>query len=41
MEYKMKSQIVYIKGHKESEEQANQALKSYKNFGWDANLQEG
>ena len=37
----MIGQIVYVKNHKESEEQANQALKSFKKFGWDTHLHEG
>ena len=37
----MKTQIVYIKGHDASEKQANEALKSFKKFGWDAHLHEG
>lgn len=38
----LKGQIVYIKGHKESEKQAHSALESFKRFkGWDIELEEG
>jgi len=37
----MKSQIVYIKGHAKSEEQANDALKSFQRYNWDVELHEG
>lgn len=37
-----KGQIVYIKGHKKSEEQANASLKSFQKYkGWDLQLVEG
>lgn len=37
----MKAHIVYIKGHEASEKQANEALRSFKKFNWDAYLHEG
>ena len=37
----MKGQIVYIKGHKESEQQADQAFKSFQKYGWDTELKTG
>jgi len=37
----MKSQIVYVKGHKDSEKQAEESLKSFKKYGWDTELQPG
>ncbi|MEL0255652.1 MAG: hypothetical protein VW930_06880, partial [Burkholderiaceae bacterium] len=37
----MKGQIVYIKGHKGSEIQAEQAYESFIKHGWDVDLVEG
>jgi len=37
----MKGQIVYIKGHDKSEEQAKQALDSFQKYGWDVELVKG
>ena len=37
----MKGQIVYIKGHAESEKQAQQSYDSFKRNGWDVELIEG
>ena len=37
----MKTQIVYIKGHSESEKQAKEALKSFDRNNWEPYLQEG
>ena len=37
----MKVRIVYVKGNPESEAQADQSLKSWLDFGWDAELYEG
>jgi len=37
----MIGQIVYVKGHKESEKQASEALASFKKWGWDTYLHEG
>ncbi len=37
----MKAQIVYIKDHKESEQQAQQALTSFEKYKWDVKLHEG
>ncbi len=37
----MKGQIVYIEGHMESEEQAQQALTSFKRWNWDVELHKG
>jgi GR25 family glycosyltransferase involved in LPS biosynthesis len=37
----MKAFIHYVKNHKESEEQASQALASFLRYGWEAQLQEG
>ena len=37
----IKAQIVYIKGHSESEKQAQECLKSFNNFNWNAHLHEG
>ena len=34
----MKSQIVYIKGHSESETQAQEALKSFNKINWEPYL---
>ena len=37
----MKAQIVYIKGHAESEKQAQQSYDSFKRNGWDVEMVEG
>ena len=37
----MKGQIVYIEGHMESEEQAQQALTSFERWNWDVKLHKG
>ena len=37
----MKAQIIYVKGHKGSEDQSLQALESFQMFGWDAERIEG
>lgn len=37
----MKGYITYIKGHKESEAQAEQSLKSFKKYKWNVELKEG
>ena len=37
----MKGQIVYIEGHMESEEQAQQALTSFERWNWDVELHKG
>jgi len=37
----MIGQIVYVKGHAESEKQAQQAYKSFKNYKWDVELSVG
>ena len=37
----MKGQIVFIEGHIDSEEQAQQALTSFKRWNWDVELHEG
>ena len=37
----MRGQIVYIKGHAESEQQAQQALNSFKKNKWEVELVEG
>ena len=34
----MKAQIVYIKGHSESEKQAQEALKSFNKINWEPYL---
>ena len=37
----MRGQIVYIKGHAQSEEQAHQSYNSFKRNGWDVEMVEG
>jgi len=37
----MKGQIVYVKGHKDSEKQAHVSLESFLKYGWDVDLVEG
>ncbi len=37
----MIGQIVYVKGHEESEKQASEAQTSFKKWGWDTYLHEG
>ena len=37
----MKGSIIYVKGHKASEIQAEQSLKSFEKYGWDVSLVEG
>ena len=37
----MKGQIVYIEGHMASEDQAQQALASFKKWNWDVELHKG
>src|SRR6056300_503490 len=37
----MKSFVIYIKGHKESEKQAAEAIASFERYGWSVELKEG